>query len=69
MSPGSQCPNCGGIIKHDTPWGGCPRCLLKLGFRQPETEPRPFGAYELRRQIGRGGMGVVYEAFQTTLNR
>lgn len=75
-----QCPVCGSPVPSDAPAGQCPGCLLALAsgdelIESPWPEPgleardRPFGDYRLGRQIGAGGMGIVYEAQQVSLNR
>ena len=74
MNESMKCRTCGIEIPLDTPLGQCPKCLFGLGVAAadepaPARAPRCFAGYELVRQIGCGGMGVVYEARQPNLNR
>src|SRR5579862_5665347 len=85
METPRTCPSCHKPLPPDLPLGLCPECLIKSGFStgtEPGSEGNKsfvppavseiaglFPQFEIIRLIGKGGMGAVYQARQTGLDR
>ena len=83
MPDTTSCPRCGVALLEPEDDSSCPACLLALALDSDETRPGTGHSldpisdhlptlpphYRLESRVGSGGMGLVYRAVDTRLNR
>lgn len=74
MNSARACVRCGAELSFAGLWGLCTKCLYGESIAEKQGgdavfSERRFGDYHLVQSLGRGGMGIVYEAIQVSLSR
>lgn len=65
----ARCQSCDAALPESMLGGLCPRCVGRNAFGAEAPDESVIGGYELIRELGRGGAGVVYLARQIELDR